>query len=74
MFSRRNKHNFSALEGVFGVFMLLLGIIALANSENSGVKLLGNSPITELNSSISSLFIFAYNLVYHTNVASDTYN
>ena len=57
IFSRRNKYKFSAPEGFFGVFITLLGITVLAKAQNSGVKSLGNSPITESNSSISSLFV-----------------
>ena len=47
----------SAPKGFFGVFIPLLDITVLAKSENSGVKSLGNSPITESNSLIYSLFI-----------------
>ena len=57
IFSRKNKYKFSASEGFFGVFISLLGMTVLEKSENSGVKLLGDSPVTELNSSIFSLFI-----------------
>ena len=52
-----NIYKSSASKGFFGVFIPLLGITVLAKSENSGVKSLGNSPITESNSSIYSLFI-----------------
>ena len=58
------KIKFSASEGLFGVFIPLLSITVLAKAENSSVKLFGNSPITELNSSIFSLS-FAHNIVYH---------
>ena len=52
-----NIYKSRASKGFFGVFIPLLGITVLAKSENSGMKLLGNSPITESNSSIYSLFI-----------------
>ena len=47
---------FSASEEFFGVFIPLLGITVFAKSEKLGEKSLGNSPTTESNSSISSLF------------------
>ena len=52
-----NVYKSSAPKGFFGVFIPLLGITVLAKSENSGMKSLGKSPITESNSSIYSLFI-----------------
>ena len=57
IFSKRSKYKFSASEGFFDVFIPLLGIAILAKSEILGVKSLGNSPTTESNSSISSLFM-----------------